>query len=213
MYIDLLNQKTKKKMKKILHIISTPKEEGSYSVQLGNAVIEKIQNSYPGSTVKEISLVEKQFPHLQAAHIQAFFTPAENQTPAQIESLRYSDEAIADIKDADILVIGAPVYNFGITSTLKTWIDLIIRAGHSFKHDENGIEGLIKGKKVYIALASGLVYTEGPFQSYDLAVPHLKAALGFIGLTDISVFRAEGTSVPELKDKALEKAINSIVLN
>jgi FMN-dependent NADH-azoreductase len=200
-------------MKKILHIISTPKEEGSYSVQLGNAVVEKLHNKYPDSTVKEINLVEKQFPHLQATHIQAFFTPVENHTPEQVESLRYSDEAIDDIKNADILVIGAPVYNFGITSTLKTWIDLIVRSGLSFKHDENGIEGLIKGKKVYIALASGLVYTEGPMQTYDLAVPHLKAVLGFIGLTDISVFRAEGTSIPGLKDNALEKAINSIVLN
>jgi FMN-dependent NADH-azoreductase len=200
-------------MKKILHIISTPQGENSYSLQLGNAIVKKLQDTYPGSIVKEINLAKKQLPQLQAVHIHAFFTPEENRTPENIENIRHSDEAIADVRDADILVIGTPVHNHGITSTLKIWIDHIVRAGITFKYDENGVEGLVKGKKVYIAVASGGIYSEGPFQAYDFVAPYLKAILGLIGLTDVSVFRAEGTSIPDLKDSALEKAINSIVLN
>jgi FMN-dependent NADH-azoreductase len=200
-------------MKKILHIISTPKGDDSYSLQLGNAVIEKLKSTYPGSTVKEVNLVENQIPHLQVAHIHAFFTPAESRTPENIANLRYSDEAIADIMDADVLVIGAPLYNFGIHSTLKTWIDQIIRSGVTFSYGENGPEGLVKGKKVYIAMSSGGIYSEGPTQAYDFVAPYLKAILGFIGLTDMTIFRVEGIALPELKETALEKGINSIVLN
>ncbi|WP_183565060.1 FMN-dependent NADH-azoreductase [Mucilaginibacter sp. SP1R1] len=200
-------------MKKILHIISTPKGSGSYSLQLGNAVIEKLKNTYPGSSVKEINLLEKQIPHLQEAHIHAFFTPAGSHTAESTALISHSEEAIADVMEADILVIGAPLYNFGIPSTLKTWIDHVVRAGKTFKYDANGPEGLVKGKKVYIAMASGGIYSEGPIQAYDFVTPYLKAVLGFIGLTDVSVFRVEGTSVAELKDAALEKGINSIVLN
>lgn len=200
-------------MKKILHIISTPKGDASYSLQLGKAIIDKITTAHPGSIVKEINLIEKQVPHLQEAHINAFFTPAENRTPENIENARYSDEAIADIMDADILVIGAPIYNFSIHSSLKTWIDQIVRGGVTFKYDENGPEGLVKNKKVYLAVASGGVYSEGPMQAYDFATPYLKSILGFIGLTDISVFRVEGLAKSELKETALEKAISSIILN
>ncbi|MDN5289560.1 MAG: azoR [Mucilaginibacter sp.] len=200
-------------MKKILHIISTPQGESSYSLQLGNAIVKKLQDTYPDNTVKEVNLAKRQLPQLQAAHIHAFFTLEENRTPENIDNIRHSDEAIADVRDADILVIGTPVHNHGITSTLKTWIDHIVRAGITFKYDENGAEGLVKGKKVYIAVASGGIYSEGPYQAYDFVEPYLKAILGLIGLTDISVFRAEGTSIPGLKDSALEKGINSIVLN
>ena len=200
-------------MKKILHIISTPKGDASYSLQLGNAVIEKIKAAHPGSIVKEVNLIEKQIPHLQEAHINAFFTPAENRTPENIENARYSDEAITGIMDADILVIGAPIYNFGIHSSLKTWIDQIVRGGVTFKYGENGPEGLVKNKKVYLAVASGGVYSEGPMQVYDFATPYLKSILGFIGLTDIAVFRVEGLAMSELKETALEKAKNSIILN
>ncbi|MDB5118200.1 MAG: azoR [Mucilaginibacter sp.] len=200
-------------MKKILHIISSPRGDASLSIKLGNAIIEKIKTAYPGSTVKESNLVKKQFPHLEEAHITSFFTPAENRTPENIAAIKHSDDAIHEIADADIIVIGAPLYNFSIHSTLKAWIDHVVRAGVTFKYDENGPEGLIKNKKVYIALASGGIYTEGPMQSLNFVEPYLKTILGFIGLTDITVFRVEGSSIPGIKDTALEKGIGSIHLN
>jgi FMN-dependent NADH-azoreductase len=200
-------------MKKVLHIISSPRGEASLSIKLGNAIIEKIKAEYPGSTVKESNLITQQFPHLEEAHLTSFFTPAESRTPANIEAIKHSDEAIQEIGDADIVVIGAPLYNFSIHSSLKAWIDHIVRAGITFKYDENGPEGLLKGKKVYIALASGGIYSDGPMQSLDFAEPYLKHILSFIGLADISVFRVEGSAIPGIQDTALEKGISSIHLN
>ena len=107
----------------------------------------------------------------------------------------------------------APLYNFSIHSSLKAWIDHIVRSGVTFSYGENGPLGLIKNKRVYIAMSSGGIYTEGPAQANDFAVPYLKHVLSFIGLTDITVFRIEGTSIPGKMGTAMEKGINSVVLN
>lgn len=200
-------------MKKILHIISSPRGAASFSIKLGNAIVEKIQLTYPDSTLKELNLVQHQFPHLEEVHLNAFFTPVENRTPENLEAIKHSDDAIQDLKDADIIVIGAPLYNFHIHSTLKAWIDHIARAGITFKYDENGPEGLIKGKKVYVAIASGGIYSEGPMAQMDFIPPYLKGVLGFLGMTDLTVFRVEGTSIPGMADVALEKGINSIQID
>ena len=200
-------------MKKILHIISSPRGAASFSIKLGNAIIEKIKAEYPGSTVTENNLVTQQFPHLEEAHLTSFYTPAESRSPANIEAVKHSETAIQEILDADIIVIGAPLYNFGIHSALKAWIDHVVRAGVTFKYDGNGPEGLIKGKKVYLAVSSGAIYSTGPMQSFDFVVPYLKSVLGFIGLTDMTVFRVEGSSLPGMQDTALEKGISSIYLN
>jgi FMN-dependent NADH-azoreductase len=200
-------------MKKILHIISSPRGAASFSIKLGNAIIEKLKAEYPGSTVKETDLVNQHFPHLEEAHLTSFFTPAESRTPENVIAVKHSDDAIQDILDADIIVIGAPMYNFTIHSALKAWLDHIVRAGVTFKYDENGAEGLIKGKKVYIAETTGAIYTAGPMQPFDFIEPYLKTILGHIGLTDITIFRIEGTSIPGIQDTAVEKGINSIILN
>lgn len=199
-------------MKKILHVISSPRGEASFSIKLGNAIVEKLKTQYPGSQVKETNLVEKQFPHLYEAQITSFFTPTEFRTPENNEAVRYSDEAIRELLEADIIVIGAAFYNFGIHSTLKAWIDHIARVNVTFRFTENGPEGLVHGKKVYIAVASGGIYSEGVMQPYDFAAPYLKAILGFLGITDVTIFRVEGTEIPGIKENTLEKAIGSIVL-
>lgn len=199
-------------MKKILHVISSPKGAVSFSIKLGNAIIEKVKETNPGSIVTELDLSKQRFPHLEEAQLASFFTPAEQRTPENIEAIKHSDEAVAQLMDADVIVIGVPFYNFGIPSALKAWIDHIARAGVTFKYDENGPEGLVKGKKVYIALASGGIYSSGPMQIYDFAAPYLKSLLSFMGMTDLSVFRVEGVAYPNLKDTALETAINSILL-
>jgi len=199
-------------MRKILHVISSPRGKESFSIKLGNAIIKKIIETYPGSVLKENNLVTKQFPHLYDDQIVSFYTPPEYRTQENLEAILLSDEAINEILDADIIVIGVPFYNFGIHSTLKAWIDHIARAGVTFRFTENGYEGLINGKKVYLAIASGGIYSEGIMQSFDFAAPYLKAILGFLGITDVREVRVEGTAIPDLKDLALEKAINSFVL-
>ena len=201
----------KKIMKKILHIISSPRGEASFSIRLGNSIIEKLKETHPDSIVKENVLVNKQFPHLEEAQISSFYTAPEKRSPQNIEAVKHSDEAIQEIMEADILVIGAPMYNFSVPSTLKAWIDHIARAGVTFKYDEKGPKGLVVGKKVYLAVASGGIYSEGQMKPYDFVTPYLITVLGFLGLTDVTIVRAEGTSIPQVKDKAIEIAIERMV--
>src|SRR5690606_13185688 len=121
------------------------------------------------------------------------------------------DEAIAALKAADIIVIGVPMYNFSIHSTLKAWIDHIMRAGVTFKYTEDGPVGLLGNKKVYLAIASGGVYS-GDRKQFDFTEPYLRAALGFIGITDITTYRVEGVAIPGIQEDAYSKAIEAIAV-
>lgn len=196
----------------ILQILSSPRGAASYSTQLANGLVEKLVAANPGSTVTVHDLTNTLFPHLEEVHLQSFFAPAEGRSPEQQQAVRHSDEAIAEIMAADVLVIGAPLYNFGISSTLKAWIDHISRAGITFSYASGTPEGLVTGKKIYVALSSGAVYSEGPMVAYDFVAPYLRTILGFLGMTDLTVVRVEGTNIPDLKEGALAKALASVHL-
>lgn len=195
----------------ILHVISSPRAE-SFSLQLGNGIIDQLRAAHPGSTVVVRDLAQHPFPHLEEVHIQSFHTPAEGRTPAQQAAVRHSDEVIGELQAADVIVIGAPLYNFGIPSTLKAWIDHVVRARVTFRYTATGMEGLLTGKQVYLAVSSGGVYSEGPWAAKDFVVPYLQAVLAGIGLTDVTVARAEGTSMPGVQDTALAKGLASVAL-
>lgn len=197
-------------MKRILHLISSPRGDESFSIKLADAVIEKLQVQHPGSIVEKVDLLETNVPHLNTGHLRSFFTPAEQLTPDDKNAIKYSDEAINMLMQSDIIVIGAPLYNFGLPSTLKAWIDHVARAGKTFRYDEQGAEGLVKGKKVYVAMSAGAVYSEGPWKPYDFVSPYLRTMLGFLGMTDLTIFRVEGVNIPGVKEQALDKAIDSI---
>lgn len=197
-------------MKKILNVISSPRGAASHSIQLAEALLRDLRSAYPGSTVKTVNLVEKQFPHLEEVHLAGFFTPAEQHTSLHKEALRHSEEAIQDILEADILVIGAPMYNFSIPSALKAWIDHIVRRGVTFSYSEKGVEGLVKGKKVYLVESSGGIFSEGMLKEKDFVEPYLRWILGFIGLTDITTLRVEGTAIPGMMEQAMEKALAGV---
>ncbi|MGI4866465.1 MAG: FMN-dependent NADH-azoreductase [Janthinobacterium lividum] len=196
----------------ILHIISSPRKGASASIQLGNGIVEKLQAANPGSTVLVHDLATHPFPHLEEAKLQSFFTPAESRTPEQAAAAKHSDDAIAEVQAADVIVIGAPLYNFGIPSTLKAWVDHIARAGITFKYVDGAPQGLITGKKVYVAMASGGIYSEGPSAGYDFVAPYLKAVLGFLGMTDVTVVRAEGLAIPGVQDTAVQKGLDSVTV-
>lgn len=197
---------------KILHLISSPRNEASVSIQLGNAIVAQLQSKYPHSAVTTRNLVTTRFPHLEEAHLNAFFTPPESRSAELAEAVRHSDEAIAELMDADTIVVGVPMYNFSIHSALKAWIDHIMRAGITFRYSAAGVEGLVKDKKVYLAIATGGVYSEGPMKTADFTEPYLRSILNFIGITDIITYRAEGLAVPELKDQALARTIASVTV-
>jgi FMN-dependent NADH-azoreductase len=197
-------------MKKILNIVSSVKGEDSFSIKLSNAVIEKLLSVYPGSSINTHDLTKNPFPHLEESHFTAFYTPEELRTEEHKEAIQNSDQAIKELMEADIIVIGVPLYNFGIPSTLKAWIDHIVRAGVTFSYANGFPEGLVVNKDVYLAIASGGIYSDGPMKGYDFTEPYLRTVLGFIGMRDITTFRVEGTVVPGVKETAWSKAVESV---
>jgi FMN-dependent NADH-azoreductase len=196
-------------MKNILHILSSTRGDESVSTQLGNAIIAKLQNDHPESIVTTTDLEKYPLQHLNSSRTIAIRTPQDLRTAEQAELIRESDEAIATVFASDIIVISTPLINFNIPSSLKVWLDNIARAGVTFSYSAEGAKGLVTGKKVYIALSSGAIYSEGPMKPMEHATPYLQSMLSFIGLTDITIVRAEGTSIPGVQDVALEKAIES----
>jgi len=211
MYISLYRKTNSKKMsKKILNIITSIKGDASFSNKLSNAVLEKLTKEYPASEVKTFDLSKTPLPYLNEVQLSAFYTPEEAHTTTQVESIKLSDDAIKDLLEADIIVIGVPMYNFGIPALLKGWIDQVARAGKTFSYDENGPKGLISGKKVFLSVASGAVFSDGPYKSYDFAEPYLRVVLGFLGITDVTTFRVEGTSIPDFADSALPNALAAV---
>jgi len=196
----------------ILQIISSARGADSYSTHLSQSIIDKLLAAHPAGQVVVRNLATDPLPYLEEAHLQAYFTPAEGRSPEQQEAVRHSDEAIAQIMAADVLVIGAPFYNFSVPASLKSWLDHLTRAGITFRYTPTGPEGLIKGKKVYVAIASGGIYSEGPMQAYDFAAPYLRWMLSFLGMTDITIARAEGLKLPEFQDTAVQKGVDSVMV-
>lgn len=196
----------------ILHLISSPRNGTSASIKLGNTIVAQLQQKHPGAVVKTRNLASTPLPHLDETLLGAFFTPAEQRSPEQVALLGPSDEAVTELMAADLVVIGVPMYNFGIHSGLKAWIDHIVRAGLTFTYNSEGQEGLVKGKKVFLAVASGGVYSDGPLLSADFTGPYLKQILGFIGITDITTFRAEGLALPEQGAQALQRALDEVAV-
>lgn len=200
--------------KRILQINSSIMGEKSYSRKLGNAIVEKIKVKYPDSTLEQLDVVESNIPHLTPETLNVMFTPEEHQTDEVRQTLELSDKLVKQLFECDILVIGAPLINRTIHSSLKAWIDHITRRGITFGYNSDGLPiGFVSGKKVYIAMSSGGIYTDEQGKPNDFVAPYLKSFLGFLGMTDLTVFRAEGLHIPVIQDTALEKGINSIVIN
>lgn len=194
----------------ILHLNSSPRREASYSRKLGSAIVSRLHELHPDSTVKVHDLMNPVFPQMEEVHLSSFFTPKESHTPELTEAIKHSDGAIAELMEADVIVMEAPMYNFSIPSSLKSWIDHIARAGKTFRYTASGPEGLVKNKKVYLAITTGGIYTEGPYQPFDFTENYLRTILGFMGMGDIQVFRLEGTNMPELKESAVTKALETV---
>ncbi|WP_417887992.1 FMN-dependent NADH-azoreductase [Zunongwangia sp.] len=191
-------------MKNILHIVSSINGQNSYSLALSRRILENLQKKYQESKIVERNIVAENFPHITEETWSAIITPQANRTEEQNNLVKLQDEVIKELFDADILVVGAPLYNFGIPSQLKAYIDHLAKNGETFHYTEEGPEGLVKDKKVYIAMSSGGVYSENPL--YDYVSGYLTKVFGFIGMTDVEIVRIEGLAIPELQDEAMDKA-------
>jgi len=182
-------------MATILHINSSVRNHGSLSRQLTGEFLAKWQAAHPADIVIERDLAAVPVPHLTEQMMGAFFTPAEQRTPEQAQTVQLSDALVDELLAADVIVIGAPMYNFSVSSTLKAWIDHVARAGRTFQYSANGVVGLATGKRVFIVTATGGVYSEGPSQSFDFLATYLRSVLGFMGMTDVTFIRAEGLAM------------------
>lgn len=195
---------------KILNILSSINAEGSQSQKLVEAINKRMVEAYPESRIITRNLAKQPVPHLEAVHYNAFNSDPGFLSDADAAAVFHSDAAISELLDADAIVIGAPLYNFTIPGTLKSWIDQVVRQGRTFKYENGTPAGLLAGKKVYLAIATGGIYSEGPMKDIDFIEPYLRTALGFIGLTDITSFRVEGTKIPGVRESALEKAVKTV---
>lgn len=187
----------------ILHIDSSPMGDRSVSRKLTAKVLAQLQSRFPESKVVTRDFGITPLPHVSGPMLAAFFTPPEQRNPELDQLARQSDQLIGELLGADVIVIGVPMWNFGIPSALKAWIDHVVRAGQTFKYGANGPEGLVpSGKKVIIVSSRGGVYSVGPAQAMDFQEDYLRSVLGFIGLKDVSFVRAEGVAMGEDAVKA-----------
>ena len=179
----------------ILQIDTSARVQGSTSRQLSARIAAKL-----GGKITRRDLNEG-LPQIDETWIAANFTPADQRTEAQTAALALSDSLIAEIMEADVLVIGVPVYNFGVPAALKAWIDQIARTGVTFKYAETGPKGLLSGKRAILAVASGGTSVGSEI---DFATGYMRHILGFIGITDVEIIAADALMVDA--DAALAKA-------
>lgn len=197
----------------ILQINSSARSTGSASTRLADALVARVLAANPDAAVVRRDLAAEPHPVLDEPTLQALFTPAEQRSAEQAARIALDDALIAQVQAADVIVVGAPMYNFGITVQLKSWFDAIARANVTFKYTEKGPVGLLAGKKVLVGLSRGGLHRGN---ATDSQVPYLNTMFGFLGLTDVQYVYAEGMGMgPEAVARAQAQAdaeINAILV-
>lgn len=184
----------------VLEVGASARTDGSHSRALSRNLIDALRQRHGDVRVVRRDLADG-LPFVDASWVEANFTPEEERNDSHRDALSFSDELVAELKAADVIVIGAPMYNFSIPATLKAWIDMISRARLTFRYTENGPRGLLTGKKAYVVVATGGVPVGSPL---DFATPYLRHALGFVGIDDVEIVAADRPN--SSADDALDRA-------
>src|ERR1700687_15071 len=193
-------------MKNILLILGSPRDRASYSHQIGRRIVDDLKSRYPSANVVVRNLVKEALPAVGEGFLTGRVLSQHNRSAAETAALALSDVLVGELMAADVLVLATPMHNFGISASVKAWIDHIVRPGVTFSYSDKGPLGLVQGKKVILVLARGGIYTEGPMKPYDFQEPYLRTVLGLIGMTDVEVIRIEGVA---MGDEALRNAVTS----
>jgi FMN-dependent NADH-azoreductase len=194
-------------MKNILIVQSSPAGENSQTRKMIDAIKARLNSEYGEVEFTERDLVKSNLPHVQPEDITTLFAKDEAfKSPFNVRSM----ELINELRKADVVVIGMPMYNFSVPSNLKAWIDHIARAGITFTYTAQGPQGALKGKKAILVTSAGGVYSTGPMQSWDFSEPFVRKLLSVLGIEDIQAIRVEGLAVPELAVNALPKALKDV---
>ena len=172
--------------RKILHVDASARQAGSVSRELSQHLVDALSDASTEVTKRDIGT--SPLPLINETWVGANFTPEENRSEDQKKTLELSDTLIEEIEAADTLVLGVPIYNFGVPAAFKAWVDMIARARKTFKYTENGPVGLLEGKKAYVVIASGGTQSGSDI---DFATPYVRHVLGFVGIHDVSIIAAD----------------------
>lgn len=195
-------------MNNLLQLNTSIFSDDGQSTRLADNFVEQWKASHPASSVSVRDFSETPVPHLSAETFQAFLTPENDRSAAQQDAAAYSDQLIAEIAGADVIVMGLPMYNFGIPSQLKAYFDHIARAGITFRYTENGPVGLLENKKVYVLAARGGLYKG---TAKDTQTQYVTDFFNFIGISDVVFIYAEGLNMgDEHKETSLVQAQQDI---
>src|SRR5688572_5304507 len=195
-------------MTTILKINSSIYSQQGQSSQLASQFVDALREREPGARVVERDLARDPIPHLDAARFQAFLTTAEERTPEQQAVAGFSDGLIDELRRADVVVLGVPMYNYGVPTQLKAWFDHIARAGVTFKYTEQGPVGLLTGKKVYVFATRGGAYAG---TARDSQTAHVREFLGLLGMKEVEFTYAESLAMgPQARDASLAQARSAI---
>jgi len=183
--------------------------EMSASRKMISILLEALQKQDANATVTRRDLAAESMQHATFDMFGGLMTDSVSRSPAQAAAVARSETLVDELLAADVIVIGAPMYNFGIPSTLKAWIDHVTIAGKTFRYSAEGRpEGIVTGKRVIVVASRGGVYVEGPMMAFNFQDTYLRAVLGFLGMTDVQVIDVERTRLrPEQKEKGLNDAI------
>jgi FMN-dependent NADH-azoreductase len=194
-------------MKNTLLVQSSPSGENSQTRKMIEAIKARIKSEYAEVEFTERDLVKSPLPHIQSEDITTIFARDEAlNTPFNARSM----ELINELRHADIIVIGMPMYNFSVPSNLKAWIDHIARSGITFSYTPQGPIGTLNGKKAILVTSAGGVYSSGPMQSWDFSEPFVRTLLNVLGIKDIQSVRVEGLAIPELAVNAVANAMKDV---
>lgn len=197
-------------MKQILMIEVSPRGAASASRAAAARLAAHLAAAWPTARLVRRDLAATPLPHLDAATLDVIAARDPAQQGAPTGLARLSDELTSELLAADCLVIATPMWNFGIPSALKAWIDLVVRPGRTFRYTDTGVAGLAQGKRAILLLASGGVFSDGPWRPWDHAEPYLRQVLGFIGIDDVETIRIEGMNIPGLAEQAHATAFAAI---
>lgn len=192
-------------MKNILIVESSPMAEGSHSRKATRRLESQLRAKYPEAKIVHRDLASSPIPHLDADVVKAF--------AAGGKAAELSDLLNAELLASDLVVIASPMWNFGVPSSLKAWIDHVVRPGKAFAFTEKGPVGLVRGKRAILVTAAGGFYLDGPMKAMDFVEPYLRAVLRFIGIEDVQSVRVEGTAVSAAAaGAAAEKSLELVAI-
>lgn len=195
-------------MTQLLVIETSPRGKHSVSRNMTHRFVQDWRAAHADGEVVERDLMDAGLQFVNAAWLQAYFTPAQQHTPAMADELRLSDELVAELLAADHIVIATPVYNYNVPAVLKAWIDHIVRKGLTLGFDGRG---LVTGKKATVLIASGGVYTEGsPIRDRDIATQYLRLVLGVIGIGDVTFVAGGGAKAVDLGEETMERFVEKL---